>query len=94
MFANNLHQLRSWGARLRTLRNLPPIMKLCWKTGPGLITASVSLRLASALIPVAMLWVGKLIIDRIWTGTHSGYRALGHHGFYWVWSSYWLWPAT
>src|ERR1700761_516321 len=60
-----LEHLRPWLARLRTLKNLPPILKLGWKTNPWLITAGLSLRLASAVVPVAMLWVGKLIIDQI-----------------------------
>jgi ATP-binding cassette subfamily B protein len=63
-----LEHLRPWLARLRTLKNLPPIMKLGWKTNPWLITAGLSLRLASAVVPVAMLWVGKLIIDQIVAG--------------------------
>jgi len=75
MFSSTREQLRSqfqsWPQRVRTLKNLPPILKLGWKTGPGLITASVGLRLTAALIPVAMLWVGKLIIDRIWAYRES-----------------------
>ena len=71
MFASTFQQARSWGIRIRTLRNLIPILKLGWSTGPGLISASVGLRLVSALIPVAMLWVGQLIIDRIWTARQS-----------------------
>jgi ATP-binding cassette, subfamily B, bacterial len=63
-----LEHLRPWLARLRTLKNLPPIMKLGWKTNPWLITAGLSLRLAAAVVPVAMLWVGKLIIDQIVAG--------------------------
>jgi ATP-binding cassette, subfamily B, bacterial len=65
MPSSAVEHLRSWKKRIRALRNLPPILKLGWRTGPGLISASLGLRLGSALIPVAMLWVGKLIIDRI-----------------------------
>jgi len=46
-------------------------MKMSWRAGPGLVTGNIVLRLSSALIPVAMLWVGKMIIDRIWVAGHA-----------------------
>ena len=68
-----LEQLGPWLKRLRTLKNLLPILKLGWATNSWLITAGLTLRLASAVVPVAMLWVGKLIIDRIVAATkHAG----------------------
>jgi ATP-binding cassette subfamily B protein len=41
------------------------VLRIGWRSGPGLIVASMALRLVSALVPVAMLWVGKMIIDLI-----------------------------
>jgi ATP-binding cassette subfamily B protein len=38
---------------------------MVWDTSPGLTIATVSLRLVSSVIPVAQLWVGKLIIDQV-----------------------------
>jgi ATP-binding cassette subfamily B protein len=58
-------QTGSWRQRLHALKNMPPILKLAWSTAPGQFVAGGLLRLASALVPVAMLWIGKLIIDRI-----------------------------
>jgi ATP-binding cassette subfamily B protein len=51
--------------RIRVLRNVPPFVKLIWKTHRGLTLAMVALRLLRAFVPVAMLWVGKLIIDAV-----------------------------
>jgi ATP-binding cassette, subfamily B, bacterial len=51
--------------RLGALRNLPPFLKLVWRTSPGLAAADLSLRLLRALLPVATLYVGKLIIDEV-----------------------------
>lgn len=45
------------------MRNLPPFLRMVWKTSPALTLASLGLRLIRALLPVAMLYVGKLIID-------------------------------
>jgi ATP-binding cassette subfamily B protein len=38
---------------------------MVWDTSPPLTTATVLLRLVSSVIPVAQLWVGKLIIDQV-----------------------------
>ena len=51
--------------RLGALRHLPPFFRLVWETSPALFIANLALRLVRALIPVAMLKVGQLIIDAI-----------------------------
>jgi ATP-binding cassette, subfamily B, bacterial len=38
---------------------------MVWDTSPAITSATIVLRLVSALIPVAQLWVAKLIIDQI-----------------------------
>src|SRR6188768_2474711 len=38
---------------------------MVWATSPPLAVATVVLRLADSGLPVAMLWVGKLIVDGI-----------------------------
>lgn len=54
-----------FAARLGALKNIPPLVAMIWRTSPPLLVASILLRLAKSGIPVAMLWVGKLIIDRV-----------------------------
>ncbi|QNR98694.1 ABC transporter ATP-binding protein [Stenotrophomonas sp. 169] len=49
--------------RFSAMRNLPPFLRQVWQTSPGLASASLGLRIIRALLPVAMLYVGKLIID-------------------------------
>jgi len=56
---------RSWRERLGALRNIPPFLKLVWRTSPSLALGQALLRLARALLPVATLYVGKLIIDEV-----------------------------
>jgi ATP-binding cassette, subfamily B, bacterial len=55
----------TWRERIGALKNLPPFMRLVWDTSPRLTIAQAVLRLARALIPVAVLYVGKLIIDEV-----------------------------
>lgn len=49
--------------RVDALRNLPPFLRQIWSTSPGLTLATMGLRLVRAFLPVATLYVGKLIID-------------------------------
>jgi ATP-binding cassette subfamily B protein len=52
---------------LRALRNLPGLFKLIWETSKSLTVATVVLRLLRALLPLATLWVAKLILDEVVT---------------------------
>jgi ATP-binding cassette subfamily B protein len=56
---------RSLRERFGALRNLPPFLKLVWRTSRGLTAADIVCRLARAFLPVATLYVGKLIIDEV-----------------------------
>ena len=51
--------------RFVALRNLPPFLALVWKTSPSLTLANLLARLVRALLPVATLYVGKLIVDEV-----------------------------
>jgi ATP-binding cassette subfamily B protein len=51
--------------RFGALRNLPPFLKLIWRTSAPLTAADLFLRLVRALLPIATLYVGKLIIDEV-----------------------------
>ncbi len=56
---------RSLRERFGALRNLPPFLKLVWRTSPALAAADIACRLVRAFLPVATLYVGKLIIDEV-----------------------------
>jgi len=47
------------------LRNLPPFLCQIWTTSKPLTVASLGLRVIRALLPVVMLYIGKLIIDEV-----------------------------
>jgi ATP-binding cassette subfamily B protein len=55
----------SWRERLRSLGNVRPMLGIVWRTSPPLVLASTVLRLARALMPLALLWVSKLILDAV-----------------------------
>jgi ATP-binding cassette subfamily B protein len=64
---------RSLRERVGALRNLPPFLAMVWRTSPALTLATGTLRIARALLPIATLYVGKLIIDEV-------VRLVGSHG--------------
>ncbi|GAB3096385.1 ABC transporter ATP-binding protein [Lysobacter terrae] len=49
--------------RFDALRNLPPFLRQIWATSPGLTIVTLGMRLVRAFLPIATLYVGKLIID-------------------------------
>lgn len=55
----------TWRERLTALRYVPPFIKLVWQTHRGYTVLMVILRVLRAFVPVATLWVGKLIIDAV-----------------------------
>jgi ATP-binding cassette subfamily B protein len=59
--------------RVGALRHIGPLFRLVWATSPALTLANLVLRLVRALIPVTMLWVGKLIVDAVVALTTGAY---------------------
>ncbi|CAG4972574.1 ABC transporter ATP-binding protein [Lysobacter zhanggongensis] len=49
--------------RFNALRNLPPFLRQIWATSPALTIATLGLRVVRAFLPIATLYIGKLIID-------------------------------
>jgi ATP-binding cassette subfamily B protein len=56
----------SWQERLTALKNLPPVLNIVWRSGRGVVTAGLLLRVLASLQPIALLAVGKFIIDNIY----------------------------
>jgi ATP-binding cassette, subfamily B, bacterial len=56
---------RGWHERLSALRNVPPVLKIVWQSGPAVVGFGLFFRLLSSLFPLALIWVTKLIVDGI-----------------------------
>jgi ATP-binding cassette subfamily B protein len=54
-----------WGERLAALRNVPPVLRIVWQSGPLVVFLGLVFRLVTSLVPLAALWITKLIIDNI-----------------------------
>jgi len=51
--------------RLAALNNLPAFFKLVWQTSKTFTIINALLRILRSAMPVALLYVGKLIIDNV-----------------------------
>jgi ATP-binding cassette subfamily B protein len=63
--------------RVAALKYVPPLLAMVWRTHRGYASAIFALRIARAFVPVATLWVGKLIIDGV-IGAAQGHVAVRH----------------
>ena len=71
----------TWRERLGALRNLPPFLAMVWGSSRVLTATTMAVRLVRALLPVATLFVGKLIIDEVVHLTHLTARPVGLTGW-------------
>src|SRR5688572_4896226 len=55
----------SWRERLQALRHLPKLLRMVWDTNPGYVVGILLLRIARSVIPLAVLWSGKLLVDEV-----------------------------
>ena len=57
--------------RIAAFRSIPRFVRLVWLTKPSYALGIVTARVLVGLTPVAMLWVGKLIIDTVVASVQS-----------------------
>lgn len=57
--------------QLSALQHVPPLLRLVFQTHRGYTAAILLLRALRSFIPVAVLWVGKLIIDGVIAGAST-----------------------
>jgi ATP-binding cassette subfamily B protein len=56
---------KAWDERVSALRNVPPVLKIVWRSGPTVVTSGLLSRVVISLLPLAMLAITKLIVDHI-----------------------------
>ncbi len=73
---------RGWRDRLVALRNVPPVLGIVWESGPLVVSLGLFFRLISSLLPLAALWITKLIVDGI-VHAVSGHQPVARQ-FWWL----------
>jgi ATP-binding cassette subfamily B protein len=72
----------AWKERLQALRNIPPLIVLMWKSGPGTVVLGTAARLIAGLVPIATLDIGRLIIDYV--AALLAHKQALPHTFWWL----------
>ena len=76
---NQRQAQKPWSARITALYYLIPFLKKVWQSSPSLFTIAVASRLSRAALPVAILYVTKLLFDvvaRSARSTHADSRQI------------------
>jgi ATP-binding cassette subfamily B protein len=58
---------KAWDERLVALRQIPPVLRIVWQSGPAIVLWGIIVRVITALLPIGLLAVSKRIIDNIVT---------------------------
>jgi ATP-binding cassette subfamily B protein len=56
----------SWRERFSALRNVPTVLRFVWESGRTVVILGLVSRVIASLLPPALFWVSKLIIDAIY----------------------------
>jgi ATP-binding cassette subfamily B protein len=54
-----------WRERFSALRNVPAVLRFVWESGRAVVVLELISRVLASLLPLALFWVSKLIIDAI-----------------------------
>src|SRR5438067_62476 len=71
----------TWSERLQALKYVPPLLQLVYQTHRGYTVAILALRAVRSFVPLAVLWIGKLIIDGVIAGVRA--QAAGQSMDWW-----------
>ena len=55
----------NWNSNFQALKYIPRFFKLIWNTNKGLFLTNALFRIIKSMLPILLLWVGKLIIDEV-----------------------------
>jgi ATP-binding cassette, subfamily B, bacterial len=66
-----------WRDRLAALRNVPAVLRFVWESGRAVVVLGLVSRVIASLLPPALFWVSKLIIDTIYR-IITTHQPIGH----------------
>jgi ATP-binding cassette subfamily B protein len=62
---NSVKRESPWLERVRALRNVPPVLRILWDSGPAVVTWGIVLRLFVAVAPFGIAKIAALIVQDI-----------------------------
>ena len=73
---------QAWATRVQSLKNIPPVLKIIWDSSPAVVAWGLVIRAITALSPLALLAVARLIIDAV--VRHISTAEPLRHDFWWL----------
>ena len=61
----NQTSAQAWRDRLQALKNIPPVLRIVWNSGPWVVGLGLVFRLLTSFVPVGAATVGKYILDTV-----------------------------
>ncbi len=55
----------AWEERVSALRNVPPVLKIVWRSSPTVVALGLLCRVVVSLLPLSLLAITKLIVDYV-----------------------------
>ena len=55
----------AWGERISALKNVPPVLKILWESGPAVVAWGIILRLIVAGLPALIGYVSAWILGNV-----------------------------
>jgi ATP-binding cassette, subfamily B, bacterial len=55
----------AWSDRIRALKNVPPVLKILWESGPSVVAWSIILRLVTAGLPALLGYISSWILGHV-----------------------------
>ncbi len=65
-----------WRERVAALRQVPTVLGYVWESGRAVVVLGVAARVVASLLPPALFWVSKLIVDTIF-GILTAHQPVG-----------------
>ncbi len=62
----------AWGERIQALRNVPPVLRILWDSGPTVVVWGLVLRLLVAGGPLLGAWIAKSILNGVEQAIRGG----------------------
>jgi ATP-binding cassette subfamily B protein len=73
---------QAWATRVQSLKNIPPVLKIIWDSSPAVVAWGLVIRAITALSPLGLLAVARLIIDAV--VRHISTAEPLRHDFWWL----------
>jgi ATP-binding cassette, subfamily B, bacterial len=54
-----------WRERAQAVRHVPRLLRMVWRSEPRYVAGILVLRVLRSVVPLVVLWIGKLIVDEV-----------------------------